>query len=254
MMKTVFNVLFLLLLISTAGFLPGMNMALPLIGMTPIGVLSLAIVAWGLYDLLLAPMLDGIEPLAAPPPTAMPKPPVHSVTSATASAPTAATDAATVQWSLAKWRQLTSEAASQRFPSSWNFDASVRDLDGHGSYQEEIWTIDLHGLNQHLAVRATQLFLEDLRNSGNSHCRIITGRGNNSHNGQAVLPDKIDRHLDWQKRRGAIVGFSDEDGHFDVTLRPCADVSRTYPDASVAHWPCGHVRGRGETRSWDYEA
>ncbi len=61
MMKTVFNVLFLLLLVSTAGFLPGMDMALPLIGMTPIGILSLAIVAWGVYDVLVAPVLDGVK-------------------------------------------------------------------------------------------------------------------------------------------------------------------------------------------------
>jgi hypothetical protein len=61
MMKVLFNVAFLLLLVSTAGFLPGMNQALPLIGMTPVGVLSLGIVGWALYDLLVAPVLDGVK-------------------------------------------------------------------------------------------------------------------------------------------------------------------------------------------------
>jgi len=61
MVKTVFNVLFMLLLVSLAGFLPGMETALPLIGMSPIGVLSLGLIAWGVYDLFLAPLLDGIK-------------------------------------------------------------------------------------------------------------------------------------------------------------------------------------------------
>lgn len=61
MKKTIFNLLFLLLLVSVAGYLPGMQEALPLIGMTPVGVLGLGLVLWAGYDLLLAPMLDGIQ-------------------------------------------------------------------------------------------------------------------------------------------------------------------------------------------------
>lgn len=61
MKKTLFNLLFLFLLVSVAGFLPGMQMPLPLIGMTPVGLLGLSLVVWAVYDLLLGPVLDGIE-------------------------------------------------------------------------------------------------------------------------------------------------------------------------------------------------
>jgi hypothetical protein len=60
-MKTILNVAFLLLLVSLAGFLPGMETAIPLIGMSPVGILSLGLIGWGLYDLFLAPVLDGVQ-------------------------------------------------------------------------------------------------------------------------------------------------------------------------------------------------
>lgn len=61
MMKTIFNLLFLLLCVSLAGYLPGMQEALPLIGMTPVGCLGLGLVLWAGYDLVFAPLLDGIQ-------------------------------------------------------------------------------------------------------------------------------------------------------------------------------------------------
>lgn len=61
MKKTLFNLLFLLLCVALAGYLPGMQAPLPILGMTPVGLLSLALVAWAGYDLILAPMLDGIQ-------------------------------------------------------------------------------------------------------------------------------------------------------------------------------------------------
>jgi hypothetical protein len=60
-MKTLLNVAFFLLLLSLAGFLPGMTSPLPIIGVTPMGLATLLCIGWAAYDLFIAPLLDGIK-------------------------------------------------------------------------------------------------------------------------------------------------------------------------------------------------
>lgn len=121
-----------------------------------------------------------------------------------------------VAWSTSAWRSLTADVAGLSFHSTWTFAASVRDTDGWYGESVSIWTLDLHGLDRRLALRAAMLFLDDVRGSANRRCRIISGRGNNSRDGNAVLPRLVENELERRERRGDLSEWVDHDGHFDV--------------------------------------
>lgn len=161
--------------------------------------------------------------------------------------------ATTVAWSGTDWRTIESDCQRLPFPSAWSFDRSIRDEDSPYGEDESIWTLDLHGLNKALARKATQLFLKDLRHSRNTCCRIISGRGNNS-NGSAVLPTVVEQELTHQRAQGLVAGYSDEDGHFDVTLPDRPSTNRETLASQGRRWPCGHLRGVGESLCWDCHA
>jgi len=163
---------------------------------------------------------------------------------------TATVDEATpLSWSASSWQRLEAAVTGLPFKSSWSFHCSVRSYDHFNGDIESIWTLDLHGLNRELGHNATLLFLEDVGQSSNMRCRIISGRGNNS-DGHAVLPGVVLRELKRQHAKGLIAAYSDEDGYFDVTMPVKTSTIRTSDSNAVRRWPCGHTRGGGESLCW----
>jgi hypothetical protein len=169
----------------------------------------------------------------------------------TSTGSTATVDEATpLSWSASSWQKLEAAITSLPFESSWSFHHSVRSYDQLDGDIESIWTLDLHGLNRELGHNATLLFLKDLGQSSNTRCRIISGRGNNS-DGHAVLPRVVERELKRQHAQGLIAAYSDEDGYFDVRLPAKTSAIRASKSNVVRRWPCGHIRGAGESLCWD---
>ena len=61
-------------------------------------------------------------------------------------------------------------------------------------------TLDLHGLGVRDAIRETELFLRQARDSGAGSVRIVYGKGKRSPGGRGVLREVIPRWLDNEGR------------------------------------------------------